>query len=103
MSLESVPGHQAAASSSCTSGAGLLAGGGPPIFGGGGGTFFEAGVKSSSLLFFSPSLKYSSKAEFGDTGFRAFLPVLGGPAGVDVIGGGGGGEASVAGTNRSLD
>ena len=60
-------------------------------------------MKSSSLLFFSPSLKYSSNAELGDTGFRDFLPVLGGADGVDAVGGGGGGEANVAGTNRSLD
>lgn len=62
-----------------------------------------AGAKSSSLLFFSPSLKYSSKAEFGETALRGFLPALGGPVGVAAPGGGGGAEASVAGTRRSVD
>jgi len=60
-------------------------------------------VKSSSLLFVSPSLKYSSNADFGDTGFRAFLPILGGSDGVDAAAGGGGGDANVDGINRSLE
>ena len=71
--------------------------------GGGGGALFTAGVKSSSLLFCSPSLKYSSNAELGETALRGFLPPLADTEGVAVAGGGGGGEASVAGTSRSLD
>ena len=93
---------QDADSSACVSGSGVFAGGGPLIFGGGGGALFAAGAESSSLLFCSPSLKYSSNAEFGDAGFLAFRIVLGGPEGVDPIGGGGG-EANVAGTSKSLD
>ncbi len=94
----------AAASSALPSASdpGDFAGGGPPILGGGGGTLFAAGVKSSSLLFCSPSLKYSSNAELGETTFLAFLPVLGGPGAAAPMGGGGGGEAKVAGTSKSL-
>lgn len=48
-------------------------------------------------------MKYSSKAEFGDTVFRGFLADLGGPVDVVATGGAGGGDASVAGTSKSVD
>lgn len=91
-----------AGSSTWTSGSGVFIGGGPPIFGGGGGTFFVTGAKSSSWDFCTPSLKYSSKAEFGETAFRGFLAVLGGPE-ADGIGAAGGGDDRDAGTSKSVD
>lgn len=61
---------------------------------------FAAGTRSSSLLFCSPSLKYSSKARLGESGSLVFLAERGG-AGKAVVRGGGGGEAMEAGTRRS--
>ena len=46
---------------------------GIPNLGGGGGVALGLGAKSSSWLFFSPSLKYSSKALFGETPCLCFL------------------------------
>lgn len=48
-------------------------------------------------------MKYSSKAELGDTAFLGFLAFIGGPEAVDGIGAAGGGDDSDAGTSKSVD
>lgn len=61
-----------------TTGSGLFACGGAfALFGGGGGgaALFALGAKSSSLLFCSPSRKYSSKVMFDAAAVRGFLVV----------------------------
>ena len=51
--------------------------GGPPTFGGGAsGVPFREGVKSSSLLFCSPSAKYSSNVRLGEMPACRFRRVL---------------------------
>ena len=84
-------------------GSGVFADGGPPpsFGGGGGGVAFAAGAKSSSLLFCSPSLKYSSKALLGEMAWRLPLAPRGGAGGAALNFGGGGGAVMAAGMRKS--
>lgn len=81
--------------------------GGPPAFGGGAsGVPFREGTKSCSLLFCSPSAKYSSNARLGDSPpWRCLRPLFDDRA-VDWLPGlvdgeaNGGGETMFAGTRK---
>ena len=63
----------------------------PILGGGGGGVALAAGAKSSSLLFCSLSLKYSSKALLGEIPYRCFRPGrdMGGEVTAEAVKGGG--------------